>query len=146
MAGGASMDDDDIIVAINVTPLVDVVLVLLIIFMVTARLMVPPAIPLELPKASTGEESKTSPISITIRKAEKNRKETFYLNGKLVTTEQLKERVKQLAKKQGKNAQAIIAADRIVIHGKIIWLLDLLRRLGVEQYAFNIDPDQADAP
>lgn len=146
MAGNTGGDNDDIIVAINVTPLVDVVLVLLIIFMVTARLMVPPSIPLELPKASTGQESKVSPLSIIIRRASSDKPETFYINGKLVTPVQMGLLIDKAVKKHGKNTQVIIAADKIVPHGKVIWLLDLLRRKGVEQYAFNIDPGAIDAP
>src|SRR5580704_7273338 len=59
MAGGASSDVDDAITGINVTPLVDVTLVLLIIFMVTAKIIVSQSIPLDLPKAATGAEIQT---------------------------------------------------------------------------------------
>jgi len=55
--GGSSRDDEDLITGINVTPLVDVVLVLLIILMVTATAIVSKTIPMELPKASTGEQT-----------------------------------------------------------------------------------------
>ena len=66
MAGGASgygNDDDSgrMIVDINVTPLVDITLVLLIIFMVTASYIVSPAIKVDLPKAASGtEQTKTT--------------------------------------------------------------------------------------
>src|ERR1035437_8235082 len=56
MAGGAAQDADDAITGINVTPLVDVTLVLPIIFMVTAKIIVSQSIPLDLPKAATGAE------------------------------------------------------------------------------------------
>ena len=59
MAGGTNGDEDDIISAINVTPLVDVILVLLIIFMVTARIIVSQGMPMDLPKAASGEEVQT---------------------------------------------------------------------------------------
>ena len=55
MAGGSSNDDDGMISGINVTPLVDVTLVLLIIFMVTARIIVSQGMPMDLPKAASGE-------------------------------------------------------------------------------------------
>ena len=60
MAGGASGDDDELITQINVTPLVDVVLVLLIILMVTATAIVSKTIPMELPTAATGEGTPTT--------------------------------------------------------------------------------------
>ena len=52
MAGGSNLDEDDIISGINVTPLVDIMLVLLIIFMLTANIINNPAIQVDLPKAS----------------------------------------------------------------------------------------------
>lgn len=138
-AGG---DDDDMIVEINVTPLVDVVLVLLIIFMVTARLMVSPTIPVELPKASTGEDASknASPLAITLSYAPPPQATPMFLNGQPIERQQLELRIQQEILKQKKNLQVIIAADQRVTHGKVMALLDMLRRLGVEQYAFNIDP------
>src|ERR1700694_3184711 len=52
----SSQENGGIISGINVTPLVDITLVLLIIFIVTARIIVTPAVPMELPKASQSEE------------------------------------------------------------------------------------------
>jgi len=141
MAGKAG-GDDGAIVDINMTPFVDVVLVLLIIFLVTARLMMNPSIPVELPKGATGEESKSSPIAITISKPKNSAKEKYYINGKPVRSEDLSALIKSRLDKVGKkNLQVIIAADQSVLHGRIIWLLDTLRRMGIENYAFNIDPD-----
>ena len=59
MAGSTSGGDDEPIVGINVTPLVDVVLVLLVVFIVTARLIVADTLPLDLPTASNGTEQQT---------------------------------------------------------------------------------------
>src|SRR5689334_24425563 len=59
MAGGANNDDDGLIAGINVTPLVDVTLVLLIIFMVTAKIIVSQGMPMDLPKAASGEALQT---------------------------------------------------------------------------------------
>src|SRR5438552_15033842 len=55
MPSGSS-SDSDIIVGINVTPLVDITLVLLIVFIVTAKIIVTPAVPLDLPRAEKSEE------------------------------------------------------------------------------------------
>src|SRR6476659_6646273 len=69
MAGGfGSTSEDDVISGINVTPLVDVVLVLLIIFMITAPVLYQSAIKVQLPKAKTGEQSNKSPLSFSISK------------------------------------------------------------------------------
>ena len=59
MAGSSKNDDDGLIAGINVTPLVDVTLVLLIIFMVTAKIIVSQGMPMDLPKAASGEALQT---------------------------------------------------------------------------------------
>src|ERR1700689_5401627 len=59
MAGGTGNDQDEAITGINVTPLVDITLVLLIIFMVTAKIIVSQSVPLDLPKAATGTDVQT---------------------------------------------------------------------------------------
>src|SRR6476646_10217575 len=70
MAGSfSSSSDDDMIAGINVTPLVDVVLVLLIIFLITAPVLYQSAIKVQLPKAKSGEETQKSPLSFTITKS-----------------------------------------------------------------------------
>ena len=59
MAQSSKNDDDGLIAGINVTPLVDVTLVLLIIFMVTAKIIVSQGMPMDLPKAASGESLQT---------------------------------------------------------------------------------------
>ena len=70
MAGAASQFEDDdsgrMITDINVTPLVDVTLVLLIIFMVTASLIVNPSIKVDLPKASSATQLDSETKAITV--------------------------------------------------------------------------------
>src|SRR5260221_13601066 len=69
MASGTQKDDDELITAINVTPLVDVVLVLLIILMVTASYIVSKSIPMDLPNAASGEGTPPQALSISIDQA-----------------------------------------------------------------------------
>src|ERR1041384_5523841 len=82
MAGGAdsyqSGDDDSgqIIAGINVTPLVDITLVLLIIFMVTTTYIVNPSIKVDLPKAASGTDQTKTTLGLTLVKDG-----TLYLNG-----------------------------------------------------------------
>src|SRR3974390_1212360 len=66
MAGGAAQDADDAITGINVTPLVDVTLVLLIIFMVTTKIVLNQTVPLDLPKAATGTSDVQTVFSIVL--------------------------------------------------------------------------------
>ncbi len=76
MAGGSSPEDGDIITDINVTPLVDIMLVLLIIFMLTANIINTPSIEVNLPEASTGEGTEPTVLSLTL-----SANGTLYLNG-----------------------------------------------------------------
>lgn len=142
MAGGASTssfgDDDEgggsTIADINVTPLVDVTLVLLIIMMVAAPLIVNnPSIKVELPKAATGDQTPKSTISLTLRKDG-----TLYYGGDLVDEAEAKRRIDAEAQ-HNKEVQAIIAADRGVPYGSVMHLIDLVKALGVTRFALNID-------
>ena len=78
MAGGANMDDDEggVITEINLTPLLDIMLVLLIIFMLTANIISQQSIEVELPNAVTGETTESTTVAFTID-ADSN----IFLNG-----------------------------------------------------------------
>jgi biopolymer transport protein ExbD len=139
VAGGASFgggDDDggQMIVGINVTPLVDITLVLLIIFMVTASYIVNPAIKVDLPKAASGSEQTKTTLALTIAKDG-----VVYLNGERTTDAGI---VQYIGGELPKNPdlQAIIAADKVVPHGDVIHVIDLVKRSGVHRFALNVDP------
>ena len=78
-------DDDEGIVDINVTPLVDVMLVLLIIFMVASAYIVKPSIEVDLPKAATGGETLDTTLSVIVTDSGK-----LFLNGEPTTREAIK--------------------------------------------------------
>jgi biopolymer transport protein ExbD len=137
VAGGASYQDEDegggIISEINVTPLVDITLVLLIIFMVTAKLIVNRAIPgVETPKAVTGEEVRTT-LALTI---DKDRK--LYLNGDQVADTGVVSEYLKRAVAQNPEIQAVITADTGVPYGDFVTLIDLIRESGVKKYALTV--------
>jgi biopolymer transport protein ExbD len=138
MAGGASFGGDDdggqMIVGINVTPLVDITLVLLIIFMVTASYIVNPAIKVDLPKAASGTEQTKTTLALTIAKDG-----VVYLNGERTNDSGI---VQYIGGELPKNPdlQAIIAADKVVPHGDVIHVIDLVKRSGVHRFALNVDP------
>ena len=66
MGSSSNSSDDELVAAINVTPLVDVVLVLLVIFLITAPVIYQSAIKVQLPKAATGENNANTPLSFTL--------------------------------------------------------------------------------
>lgn len=137
MAGGASFDDDDdeTITAINVTPLVDIMLVLLIVFMVASTYIVENSIEVNLPKAASGGETLATTLNLIVQADG-----ALFLNGEPTTLEGIAARCKAVAA-QTKDAQAVIMADKDVKHGAVIKLIDLVRVNGVEKFALSIDPD-----
>ena len=132
MAGGAKLDDDDGINEINVTPLVDVMLVLLVIFLVASVYIVKESIEVELPKAASATDTMESTLSIIM-----DAQRALYLNGN-PTTEQAIAAACEVAAQKSANTQAIIAADHSVSHGDVIGLIDLVRTHGVERFALNV--------
>lgn len=141
MAGSAMPSGDDdggIISDINVTPLVDIVLVLLIIFMVAAPMIVNnPSIKVQLPKAATGDETLKSTLALTLQRLEAGGYD-LYRNGEKVEEAQLRTEIPELLK-QNKDLQAIIAADRGIAYGDVIHVVDLVKSLGVVKFALNTD-------
>lgn len=136
MAGGASDNDDEIISAINVTPLVDVVPVLLIILMVTAQYVAEKdSIPMELPKGATGESGIPSTLSVSIDQGGR-----FYLDAQELSIDQLRGRV-SAAYKKDKETRAVIAADGRVPHSEVVKVIDLLRQEKITKFAINVRPE-----
>jgi biopolymer transport protein ExbD len=132
MHGGG--DSDDMITEINVVPLVDIVLVVLIIFMLTANLIANSSIKVDLPEASTGEAAEPTTLALTLTKDG-----SLFLNGALTDEAKLRAYIPDIAKSDAK-AQAIIAADKEVPHGSVIRIIDLVRSSGIYKFALNIDP------
>ena len=129
MRGGAS-DQDDLITAINITPLVDVMLVLLVIFMVTTELIhemdKPKVLPIELPAAASAEQMLAKGLMSFII----DKKNILYLNIKPVDGSVIAKTVAAI-RAQKITPQALISADEGVAHGSVVELMDRLRILGV---------------
>lgn len=124
---------DDVIAEINVVPLVDVILVVLIIFMVTAPMIMKPSISVNLPKSGTGDSTKPSKLSIVISSDGR-----LQLDGKSVTEAEIGTVAKDEYTKN-QEVQAIISADREVPHGKVVSILDVVKAAGVKRFAISID-------
>jgi biopolymer transport protein ExbD len=134
MAGGSSSDTDDAITGINVTPLVDITLVLLIIFMVTAKIIVSQSVPLDLPKAASGTDVQTV-FSIVMAA-----NGTVQVDGKSVSSEDAILPLARDAHTKNAELRAVIKADSLVTHGHVIHVLDLLKQAGVSKIAFGVTP------
>jgi biopolymer transport protein ExbD len=137
MAGSSNGDDDaGLISGINVTPLVDVTLVLLIIFMVTAKIIVSQGMPMDLPKAATGEEVQT------IFSVELTADGQTHVDSQLVSNDESIAKLAKDAKAKNEQLRAIIRADKTVEHGRVIHVLDLLKQAGVAKIAFAVSPQK----
>lgn len=134
MAGGSSEDPDDAITGINVTPLVDITLVLLIIFMVTAKIIVSQSVPLDLPKAASGTEVQV--VFSVVLAADG----TTQVDSKPVANDEAILPLAQDAHAKNAELRAVIKADSAVPHGRVIHVLDLLKQGGVSKIAFGVTP------
>ena len=135
MAGSAQQDDGEI-TGINVTPLVDIMLVLLIIFMVTATYIVKEAIEIDLPRAAAGGESTDRTLAILI-----DREGRIFLDGVAATEQQVIDKVRGSGKKP-EELQALISADKAAQHGAVVHMMDVLKQQGVTRFAIEIEKAQ----
>ena len=137
MAAKLGGSDDEGITDINVTPLVDIMLVLLIIFMLTSEVVSKkvkkPTIDIDLPTAASGEDKPGEPLSVVI-----NKDDELFLNGKEIKEVDLRAKVKATVALKGKGkTEAVLSADKRLAHGAVVRLIDTLRVLGVENVAIN---------
>jgi biopolymer transport protein ExbD len=132
--------DEGIIAGINITPMVDIMLVLLIIFMLTASVIEDQSLKVELPEAATASKTETSMLGITITSDA-----VWYLNGDLTDEEGLRAFI-QGQQTEEVEMQAVIAADAAVSYGEVVKVIDLVKQEGVIQFALNTDPNSVVLP
>lgn len=132
MATKVQSDNDEPISEINVIPLVDIILVVLIIFMVTTPMIMNPSVQINLPKAASGDETVPSQINISIDK-----NGSVFLNGKASTLEEVGSTSKSQSQAKP-DIQAIVSADTDVPHGKVIEIIDIVKTNGVTRFAISI--------
>ncbi len=124
------------ITGINITPMVDVMLVLLVILMVSANWMVQKQIRIDLPKAKSGEAASgpsAPPATVVIDKRGQVR-----LNGEVLASAAVAARFTALA---GRDADqtVIISADREADHGVVVGVLDQARSAGLKRFAISVE-------
>lgn len=121
------------IVGINVTPLVDVVLVLLIIMMVSATYIVSQSLKVELPKTASSDETASKVHVVTVTKEGK-----YYFNDSPVTREGLVTKLREV-RKGGGDPSLVITADQAALHGKVVGVIDLAKVEGITKFAINVE-------
>ncbi|MGZ3722246.1 MAG: ExbD/TolR family protein [Bdellovibrionales bacterium] len=126
-------DDIPAISAINVTPFVDVVLVLLVIFMVTAPLLAKEVFGITLPKAAHADQKVMENLGIAVTEQGQ-----LLLNGQMIAPESLVEAAKQALAKNPE-VQALISADGNSRHADLVKAIDLVRAAGIIKFAMQVE-------
>ncbi len=142
MAGFAGSSDDELISSINVTPLVDVVLVLLIIFLITAPVIYQNAIKVRLPQAKSGEDaSKPNPLTFVI-----NKEGNLFWNDQKMDWDALPARLTSFLRlgynsgaPGGDKLGATVTADKATPHGTVVRLMDVLRQSGIVKFSLTVE-------
>ncbi|HVW27859.1 MAG TPA: biopolymer transporter ExbD [Polyangiaceae bacterium] len=133
----SSPNGGGIISGINVTPLVDITLVLLIIFIVTAKIIVTPAVPLDLPRATQSEELQVV-FSVIVPVSGPT-----LVNGEPAGTDDAVRSLARDAISKDPETRAVIDADGAVPHRRVIELLDILKAAGIVHVAFGALPPES---
>jgi len=130
MAGGG--DQDEIISNINITPMVDVMLVLLVIFMITANFMKKESININLPTAEKADPNlkESTRISLTAEGQ-------LYLDDKETDIERLTNALIREAKLRP-NIRVTLSADETLPYGKIARLMGIIKKAGVNRIALSV--------
>jgi biopolymer transport protein ExbD len=124
------------IVGINVTPMVDVVLVLLVIMMVSATYIVSQSLKVELPKTASSDESVSTVAAVTITK-----EGNFFYNSEPVTEPALVGKLRA-AKESSAEVNLVVSADESALHGKVVHVIDLAKIEGITKFAINVERSQ----
>lgn len=124
-------NSDEPISEINIVPFVDILLVILIIFMVTAPIAMQPSLKIKLPEASSGDKTEFTPFQLVVQS-----KEVITLNGKPISFEQIKA-LAEAYKVENPAGQAVISADENVPHGDVIAVLDQIKLGGIQSIGLS---------
>ncbi len=118
---------------INITPFVDVVLVLLVIFIVTAPMMMKDLLEVKLPKTSVSDIRASSPLAIAI-----TAQGQILLGGQLVTDAVLRERASE-ARLEDPMTSVILAADKDARHGDVTNVIAIVKGSGLTNFAIQVE-------
>ena len=132
MAASGTPNDDDVVAEINVTPLVDVMLVLLIIFMVTATFMKDPVVPVKLPRVATAQDAPANSMAVVL-----DGDGQLYVDGTAATGDRVRSRLRQ-ALRLDAQTQVVVAADGTVSYDDVMQVIDLVKSTGVAEFSLNV--------
>ncbi len=132
MAMGSSKDEDGVISDINITPMVDVILVLLVIFMVTANFLKKESININLPKVAAADANVKESKQVAVTREGK-----FFLEGRAITEAGLMDEITREAKYRP-NMRVTLSADENLSYGTVSKAMGILRKCGVTRMALSV--------
>lgn len=128
-------NSDELISEINVTPLIDVMMVLLILFMVTSSISFESGLDVDLPKTTHGKEMKEREnLIVSI-----NKEQEIFVKGEKITENQLEQRLKELVKEKTIDT-LIFQGDKNTTIEKTIQILDIARGVGIKSISIAALP------
>lgn len=133
MAMGSSKDEDGMISDINITPMVDIMLVLLIIFMVTANFIKKDSVNINLPKVAAADANIKESVQVALTKDGR-----IFLEGNTVTSDYLVHQLERDAKLRP-NMRVTLSADESLSYGTVSQVMGLLRKSGVTKIALSVN-------
>ncbi|MBU1262725.1 biopolymer transporter ExbD [bacterium] len=128
------LHNDDLLTEINITPFVDIILVILIIFLLVAQVMGPQVLGIKLPKATQSEMLLRQPITVSLDTSGR-----IAVNGIYLDEEGMKRFIREQVIKDPQ-LEVIISADEKVLHGMVVGILDTIKSLGVTKLAIHVQP------
>jgi biopolymer transport protein ExbD len=131
-SGGRGRRGGGGIVGINVTPMVDVVLVLLVIMMVSATYVVAKSLKVDLPKSQTSDGSAATTAVVSIQE-----NGDYHWNDAKVNEEELVANLKR-ASTESRETTVVVSADAKTDHGAVVHVMDLARRESITRFAVQV--------
>ncbi len=141
MAHGIHDDSDEPMAEMNMIPLIDIALTLLIILMVTTAFIKHPGVALKLPETATREGTPETNKDLTINVTADGK---MYLDGKEQTTDQVQSHLRGIAA-TNKEARILVKGDRNVQYAKVMEVMDMVRQAGLTRVVLPTDPKRTEA-
>ena len=120
---------------LNITPLVDVLFILIIFFVVSSTFLEQPGIKLELPRAQSSSPQRVEKAVLTISASGE-----LFIGGEQVNQQKLSQHLRDMLP-QMTEKNLIINADKEVNHGLVVEVMDIARRSGIQKLVISTKPD-----
>jgi biopolymer transport protein ExbD len=128
------LHNDELLTEINITPFVDIILVILIIFLLVAQVMGPQVLGIKLPKAAQSDMLTRQPITVFLDTSGR-----IAVNGVYLDEKSMIQFIKEQVEKDPQ-LDVVISADEKVFHGRVVGILDTIKGLGVTKLAIHVQP------